>query len=420
MKRTIVLQIVLVLVFALSLSAQAGMTAYPFLLIGTSLSGNGMGEIRGTLNNGSTLQATFNPGLLGIHSIDHSFSAEFYTQRVAWMRFLSVPNLTFTSSALSAQVPFSNAPDDPYPATIGVGWSSSVLNLGDWILTDPDDPLNPIRSNIYERVDGISAGLGIEYGGRYGFGLTIKNIVSALPPIGTAMEHGSGKVTNIAIDLGFFAEVPVISEHTFAPLQTGSVLFLPDLSFSGSYNYRNIGGMVTFHDPAQRDPLPREIVMGISLSGGIATELQNIRLPLVSFIAAREASDIAVVRSGPNDWSYQYGIGDIDPVNHLLFGRSSSFGTVSKGSSFSFAGLFTILEGSNIALREPFHTEGRVLHLHGIFPYLQLLIPPLRESTVFSFVAAHLQFDYVQSSYSSSSGSMLHGTRFEGFTAAWR
>nr|MBP9212771.1 hypothetical protein [Bacteroidota bacterium] len=76
MKRTIVLQIVLVLMFALSLSAQAGMTAYPFLLIGTSLSGNGMGEIRGTLNHGSTLQATFNPGLLGIHSIDHSYSAE--------------------------------------------------------------------------------------------------------------------------------------------------------------------------------------------------------------------------------------------------------------------------------------------------------------------------------------------------------
>lgn len=421
MKRTIVLQIVLVLMFALSLSAQAGMTAYPFLLIGTSLSGNGMGEIRGTLNNGSTLQATFNPGLLGIHSINHSFSTEFFTQRTSWLPAFHLPDLTLNSFALSARVPYYNAPDDPYPITIGVGWSTTYLNLGEFVITSEQDPTIVGTFKGYERVDGISAGIGVEYGGRFGFGLGIKNIISSLAPIGTRIDSSESTASNIAFDLGFFAEFPMIGSRTFEPLQTGSVLFLPDLSVSASYNYRNIGGMVTYKDPAQRDPMPREIVMGLSLSGGLAAEVRSVRLPLVSFLFAREASDIAVFRTGPSDWSYQYAIGDIDLVNHLLFGKSSSFGTVAKGSSISFAGMVTFLEGSNAMVhREPFRTKGTMVHLHGVFPYLHFLFPSLRENTVFSYLTDHLQLNYVQSSYSGHSAFPLDGTKFEGLTASWR
>ncbi|MBP9212373.1 MAG: hypothetical protein KBF97_06200, partial [Bacteroidetes bacterium] len=329
--------------------------------------------------------------------------------------------LNLTSFAITGRIPFTDAHDGPHPITIGVGWSSTILNLGDFLIASATDPTNPKSFNVYERVDGISAGLGIEYGGRFGFGLTIKNIVSALLPIGTEMEPGSGKATNIAFDLGFFAEFPLIGARTFEPIQTGSVLFLPDLSVSASYNYRNIGGTVTYKDPAQRDPMPREIVMGLSLSGGLAAEVRSVRLPLVSFLFAREASDIAVFRTGPSDWSYQYAIGDIDLVNHLLFGKSSSFGTVAKGSSISFAGMVTFLEGSNAMVhREPFRTKGTMVHLHGVFPYLHFLFPSLRENTVFSYLTDHLQLNYVQSSYSGHSAFPLDGTKFEGLTASWR
>lgn len=421
MKRTIVLQIVLVLMFALSLSAQAGMTAYPFLLIGTSLSGNGMGEIRGTLNNGSTLQATFNPGLLGIHSINHSFSTEFFTQRTSWLPAFHLPDLTLNSFALSAQVPYYNAPDDPSPITIGVGWSTTYLNLGEFVITSEQDPTVVGTFKGYERVDGVSAGIGVEYGGRFGFGLGIKNIISSLAPIGTAMDSSDGTATNVALDLGFFAEFPMINERTFGPLQKGSILFIPDLTIAASYNYRNIGGTVTYKDLSQGDPMPREIVMGLSLSGGLAAEIQDIRLPLISFLFAREASDIAVVSTGVNDWSYQYAIGDIDLVNHLLFGKSSSFGSVVKGSSITFAGLVTFLDGSNATVyRESFRTNGTVVHLHGVFPYLQFLIPSLRGSSALSYLTEHLQLNYVQSSYSGHSAFPLDGTKFEGLTASWR
>ncbi|NUN68463.1 MAG: hypothetical protein HUU02_02005 [Bacteroidetes bacterium] len=421
MKRTIVLQIVLVLMFAHSLSAQAGMTAYPFLTIGTSMSGNGMGEIRGTLNNGSTLQATFNPGLLGIHSTDHSFSAELYSQRTSWLPGFHLPDLTLNSFALSARIPYSNAADDPYPATIGVGWSTTYLNLGEFVFTTEQGPTVVGTFKGYERVDGVSAGIGVEYGGRFGLGLGIKNIISSLAPIGTMVDSSESKATNIAFDLGFFAEFPMIGNRTFGPLHNGSILIIPDLTVAASYTYRNIGGTVTYNDPAQTDPLPREIVIGLSLSGGLAAEIQDIRLPLLSFLFAREASDIAVVGTGPNDWSYQYGIGDVDLVNHLLFGRSSSFGRVTKGSSVSFARLVTLLEGSNAMVqREPFRTKGTMVHVHGIFPYLQFLLPSLRKNTAFSYLTEHLQLNYIQSSYSGVNAFPLNGTKFEGLTVSWR
>jgi hypothetical protein len=395
--------------------SQAGSSAVPFLLIGNSLSGNGMGEIRASTNTSSALMGTFNPGLLGVQSFTQRFNSELYTQKTLWLPIFNLSDLYLISNAVTIGTQLNEYYDLPYPISFGIGYSNTYLNLGEFVVTTEKDPTPVGIFHGYERVDVISVGSAIQYGATYGLGLNIKRIYSQLSPIGTAEERGKGIATPFAFDLGTFIEIPIIKRFDFSNESNNTISFYPNLSTSVAYVYSNIGGSINYGDPSQSDPLPREITMGYTISGGIDMNFLGADIDLVSAQFIRESEDLAVKRTSSTDWSFQYGLGDIRFYDNLMAGKYSENSTLRKGFELQLFNLVTFRKGSNkMEARDFFKTEGFEMNITGVFRYIYILNPDVFDNTLMKFVYHHLDLRLIKSSYTGTM--ILSGSSFEGIT----
>ncbi len=394
------------------LFGQAGSTAVPFLLIGNSVAGNGMGEIRGSMNSGSALMETFNPGLLGVQSFSNRYNSEFYVRRTFWLPDFRIPDLYLISGAFTIGSPVDYSLSDQLPLSMGLGYSQTYLNLGEFITTSEKDPTEIIRFNGFERVDALSIGTGISFGPRLGLGINMKHIYSSLSPIVSSPNpNGAGTASLLAFDVGTFLHLPILGERQ-KHFSQSPVAFSPFISGTAAYVYGNIGGPVSYGLPDQDDPLPREITAGVSLTGGIDMQFFGSDGNLFSLTIVREAETIAV-RRNRDQWSYQYGLGDIDPMHHLINGIPSQSVSIRKGFELSLFSLVTFRSGLNkMAYRSLFTTEGIEVHMTGLLLYIYPMNPPLFEGPVMSFIFRHLDLRYVKSSYYGAS--ILSGSSFEG------
>jgi hypothetical protein len=395
--------------------SQAGSSAVPFLLIGNSLSGNGAGEVRASNNTGSALMATFNPGLLGVQSFSQRFNSELYTQKTLWLPIFNLSDLYLISNAVTIGTQLNEYYDLPHPISFGIGYSNTYLNLGEFVVTTDKDPTPIDKFHGYERADVISVGSAIQYGATYGFGFNIKRIYSQLSPIGTAEERGNGIATPFAFDIGTFIDIPIINRFDFSKEANNSISVYPNLSASVAYVYSNIGGSVEYGDLNQSDPLPREITMGYTISGGIDLHFLGADIDLISAKFIRESEDVAVKRTSGNDWSFQYGLGDIRFYDNLMAGKYSDNSCLRKGFELQLFNLVTIREGSNkLEARDFFKTEGVEINITGVFRYIHILSPDIFNNTLMNFVYHHLDIRLIKSSYTGTM--ILSGSSFEGIT----
>lgn len=394
------------------------MTAVPFLQIGTSLTGNSMGEIRGSANTGSAQMGTFNPGLLGVQSFTTRFNSEVFTRRTNWLPAFRLSDLTITSHAVTAGIVFDDDNAFPLPLALGIGYSNVYLNLGEFIVTSESSPEAIGTFHGYERVDALSFGAAVRFGALFGVGLNIKRIHSSLSPVGTAQEAGDGTVTPYAVDIGTYIDIPVVSSPAFDPAPDRGLQLHPTLSMSIAYIYGNIGNGVSYLRGSQPDPLPREITAGYSVTGGLTMDLIGTRIPLADVLFVREAQDIAVIRTG-SDWSYQYGLGNINVNDNLIHGRTSVRSTLRKGGAVTLFGILTMREGSNkMDSRDFMTTEGTEIHLTGIFRFLTPFFPAMLSNPSTAFIFSHLQISYIHSRYAGIG--LLNGTNFEGVMISFR
>jgi hypothetical protein len=207
-------------------SAQ-GESAVPFLLIAPNSRASGMGESgTGAVDDVSAIY--WNPGALAFQD-GHEISIT----HANWLPAFGLSDLFYDHLNYKQRI-------DALGGTIGA--SVTYLSLGEFIITDSNSPTERGRFRSYEYA--VTAGYATLATAELGVGMNLRFIHSALSPIGTEQEQGSGITSTMSVDLA----------AQWHPAAIQGLSIGADLS--------NIGPKVTYVDAAQADPLPTNLRLG--------------------------------------------------------------------------------------------------------------------------------------------------------------
>ncbi len=238
--RTIIAAFLLALtVCTLSLPSQMfaqGESAVPFLLIAPNSRASGMGEAgTGSVDDASAI--FWNPGALAFLE-----GQELSITHANWLPQFQQSDLFY--DYLNYRIKL----DD-----IGgvLGASFTYLNLGKFARTGSDGPTVLEEFKAFEFA--ATVGYSTKAFDDLGIGMNLRYIHSALSPIGTEQEQGTGIANTISVDIALM----------YRP-QKLEVPLLGDLGkkFSTGFNLSNLGPKVTYIDAAQADPLPTNLRIG--------------------------------------------------------------------------------------------------------------------------------------------------------------
>ncbi len=213
-----------------------GESAVPFLLIAPNSRAAGIGEAgTGSVDDASAI--FWNPGALAFLQ-----GQEVSITHANWLPQFQQSDLFYDYLNYRTRI-------DEIGGTLGA--SVTYLNLGKFARTSSEGP------TVLEEFKAFEVAATVGYATRafdeLGIGLNLRLIHSALSPIGTEQEQGSGKATTVSVDLAMMYR----PEKMEVPL-------LGDLGkkFSMGFNLSNIGPKVTYIDAAQADPLPTNLRLG--------------------------------------------------------------------------------------------------------------------------------------------------------------
>jgi len=241
MKRKLVFYapVLIAVVLAPSVLFAQGESAVPFLLISPNSRASSMGEAGAAIADDASA-IYWNPAGLafqdgGQASITHSKWLPQFNQSDLFYDFFTASN-HFESLGGT------------------VAASVTYLNLGEFIRTGSGGPEEIGRFKSYEYA--VTAGYGTKISQSLGLGVNLRLIHSALSPIGTEQEQGTGIATSMSFDVGILyrpmdLEIPLIG------------LGLGD-RFSIGVNLSNLGPKLTYIDAAQADPLPTNLRLGLA------------------------------------------------------------------------------------------------------------------------------------------------------------
>lgn len=393
-----------------------GESAVPFILITSSVDGNGMAGISATVPSEVATAPIANPGQLGLFSLEHLFSASVYPSKTAWLPEFNLKDLTYNTIGFSAGYNLQNLVSLPFSVSIGLGYSRIDLNLGRFTVTGPGSPSAIQTVESFESSDQFSIGLGLEYIVQVGLGFNTKRIVSKLSPIGTEAEAGSGEARVWASDFGILLRAPMVdvaSAIAGAPIEILPRLEpLVDLSFG--YVDGNEGKEVRYVDVLMADPLPRKALLGVGLELGAALRVRDSRWRLVSFTLAREAEDLLIVRKSDGSFTYQTGMGDLSFIENVIEGKLNAKATVRKGWQVQAGEFLFVREGRVSMPGLRYSTRGFGIHLNGLFKLLDIALPEAQEGWI-RHVADHFDLQLSTSSYGDTT-SPIDGTTFTQLT----
>lgn len=213
-----------------------GESAVPFLLIAPNSRAAGIGEAgTGSVDDASAI--FWNPGALAFLE-----GQEVSITHANWLPQFQQSDLFYDYLNYRAKI-----------EEIGgvLGASVTYLNLGKFARTSSEGP------TVIEEFKAFEVAATIGYSTRafndLGLGLNLRLIHSALSPIGTEQEQGSGKATTVSVDIALM----------YRPEEL-NFLGLGDIGkkFSMGFNLSNIGPKVTYIDADQADPLPTNLRLG--------------------------------------------------------------------------------------------------------------------------------------------------------------
>jgi hypothetical protein len=203
----------------------------------------------------------------------------------------------------------------------------------------------------------------------------------------------------------------------------------PLFNITSAYVRSNLGdSKVVYIDPAQGDPLPRDVMFGLSGKLGLSMQTNARTWELISFTLAREAEDVLVTWF-PSDtirdanggivaltdprFEYQDGSGDLSFFTNTVLSESNGNVWLRRGWQVNLAELLNIRGGSVEAPGLRYTTSGFSFRLRGIFNLLETLNDAEPDSPVLAFIANHvdIQFDHA----SESSDGPRNGTSYNGF-----
>ncbi len=204
-----------------------GESAVPFLLIAPNSRASGMGE-SGTGSVDDVSAVYWNPGALAFLD-GHEISVT----HANWLPAFGLSDLFYDHLNYRQRI-------DALGGTIGA--SVTYLSLGEFIITDSNSPTERGRFRSYEYA--VTLGYATLATSELGVGGNIRFIHSALSPIGTEQEQGSGITSTVSVDIA----------AQWHPEAVKGLSVGLDLS--------NLGPKVTYVDAAQADPLPTNLRLG--------------------------------------------------------------------------------------------------------------------------------------------------------------
>ena len=267
---------------------------------------------------------------------------------------------------------------------------------------------------------GTSFSLALDYYIRASFGYTYKSINSTLAPFGRSGRPGMANFN--AHDIGFIFQIPIykllrefkiMRNHKFSTI-------LPYFDTGFYYSKTNIGGKIVYIDPAQVDPLPRNLTLGINFSTGLIYKRKYISLNLISFKWAREVNDILVKRSPDGGSDYLSGLNDIKFFDNLILGNSSDKIFMRRGYELNFGDFYFIRRGKYEDLRGKFIMETEGWGINYLQPIKILISESNINYNVIQKIISSLYFEKHHSKYITESGYPMFGTEYECYTIGLR
>jgi hypothetical protein len=391
----------------------------PFLLFSPSAISSGMGETSVAVITSDPLASISNPAHLGMQSLSTSFS-------IGGNDGVEMPELQsdalFGTVAINKEFSLYTNPRNEVQLGLGLGYSRIMYR--NVILSDP------WGESVFEfqgHSDQITIGAGFDIGIRGSFGLSYKHIISQIGAYDTDLGRTVSNPGN-AFDYGFIFEVPVVdvvSQIVREPITiTPNLTPIFDLTFGFAKNNMG-GGNIIYLDAAEGNPLPRYARVGIGINLGIVyTSGDNVYRP-VSFEWSVEANDLLVRFIPPQYiatydsqlnywydritkegyWENKPGIGDIDFMSNVFFGRANSDIMKKKGWELTIFELVNIrggrVEGGRTLGYPSFDTWGYGIHLAPIFSWIDNLNPNRKKTVDSRSGSGHVEVNFEQSMYTS-------------------
>jgi hypothetical protein len=213
-----------------------GESAVPFLLISPNSRASGIGEAgTGTADDASAI--FWNPAALAFLK-----GQEISITHANWLPQFRQADLFYD---------YLNYRQDIEEIGGTIGASVTYLNLGEFIQTNSSGPQEVGRFKAFEFA--ITAGYATKVFDDFALGMNVRYINSALSPIGTENEKGSGVARTVSFDVAAM----------YKPTRL-EIPFIGDIgnAFSAGINLSNMGPKVTYIDAAQADPLPTNVRLG--------------------------------------------------------------------------------------------------------------------------------------------------------------
>ncbi|HCV43198.1 MAG TPA: hypothetical protein DGH68_06915, partial [Bacteroidetes bacterium] len=261
---------IVMLVVPQVLQAQ-GESAVPFLLISPNSRASGIGEAgTGTVDDASAIY--WNPAGLAFLK-----GQEISITHANWLPQFHQSDLFYD---------YLNYCQDIEDIGGTIGASVTYLNLGEFIRTGSSGPTEIGRFKAFEFA--VTAGYATKVFDDFALGLNVRYIHSALSPIGTENEQGSGVASTVSVDVAVMyrpteLEIPLLGD-------IGN-------SFSAGLNLSNMGPKVTYIDAAQADPLPQNLRLGLGFKL-LDDEYNSMTFSLdFSRLLVRRYAEISVIDS---------------------------------------------------------------------------------------------------------------------------
>ena len=170
----------------------------------------------------------------------------------------------------------------------------------------------------------------------------------------------------------------------------------PTFDISMGYALTNLGGMISYTDIRQSDPLPRTALLGYTLSTGLDWEINNRSIKLFALDWSIEANDMLATRQDSITPAYQGMFGNIKIWDNLIKEKSDQNVEVFRGLRLSFFEFASIMWGSfNGPGWEHISTNGFSVRSSGM---LKILNIDSKNATLFD----HLDLQYSWSQHHTS------------------
>lgn len=400
--------VVLLISISLANAFAVSEAALLFLLISPSPRANGMGDTFMALPENDAMAAIYNPGNLGLFSLQNITSIGFYPQHVPWL-----PNLTSDLFYNCRAINFGFRLNKNFFA--GMGYHYIFVDLGKQLFTDEHG--NPYASfGNWEKAQALTLGIGGNFGVNMGLGMSIKYIESQLGARRIDSGYKSTRADIFAYDFGGVVQVPVFEllNPSFDLPLTNNLSLYPLLVPAIAYSLNNYGDEIVYIDESQADPIARVARIGYSIDSGILLDFKNSSWKLISWKWAREAEDLLVKRSAPGDRiEYQSGIGDIRFFHDLIEWKANPVIIKRGGWEINLGETFYFREGK---YDDP---EGLVFYKTtgygiGITGLLKLGAEIFSQNQTIKFLADHVDIQYHWSKMKIAPWHPLYGTEFKG------